>query len=440
MHRIKPTNKSIIVKAPNKVGLSHRPRYPNVSIGTASHAHSPLLSARYYDKSRQAHPQATFTSVDFEGPVKPAYIFLNYPGLLTKDEEKEIMKFREIYYIRKSKPSQKFNQQSGEFYHYVKDDHIAYRYQQEHVIGKGSFGSVLQCFDHKDRKRVAIKLLNYKPKLHSQIIFELDLLKSLQAGNNESENNIIKFIDSFEFRNFFCIVMELASFDLYTVLKRQHFRGLSGKKLQLVARDTAVALKYMHNKGIIHCDIKPENILFSSIVMDKAKVIDFGCSCYVGKLMFSYIQSRYYRAPEVVFGFEYGTEIDIWSLGCVLCELVTGQPIFPAEDEYELMQMLVAVLGMPPKRMIEKAPRSHHYFDKTTFQPKPHKNSRGKVHEPCSSSITKETRIVDRELVDLVEKCLRWEPKDRLNAEQFLNHPWIKKQFNDDMSIPMSAR
>ena len=134
------------------------------------------------------------------------------------------------------------------------------------------------------------------------------------------------------------------------------------KTLQTVARDTATGLYFMHKQGIIHCDIKPENILFNNTTLDGIKIIDFGCSCYVGKILYSYIQSRYYRAPEVVLGREYGPEIDIWSLGCVLCELVTGTPIFPAKDETELMVMLIKVIGMPPKSLIETSQRSHLYF------------------------------------------------------------------------------
>ena len=456
MHRnftLKPTNKSIIVKAPNKANNNRQRRIPMLPIQPNLNPHSQPMTSRY---KQTQQPKPTYTTVDFEGPVKPAFIFLNYPGLLMKEEEKEILKYREVYYIRKQKPKQmqlkiKLN---SEYYPFCKDDHIAYRYQQEHVIGKGSFGSVIQCFDYKLRRRVAIKLLNHKPKLHSQIMFELNLLKSLQvngnqnfpnSGNmnlttNDDNNFIIKYIESFEFRNFFCIVMELAGYDLYTYLQKQRFKGFSDKKLQMVAKDTGIALQFIHSKGIIHCDIKPENILFNNILMDKVKVIDFGCSCYAGKLMYSYIQSRYYRAPEVVFGFEYGKEIDMWSLGCVLIELVTGQPLFPAEDEAELMQMFVAVLGMPPKEMIQKAPRAHHYFDKQTGEILPHKNSKGKSYEPNSSSISNETKIADEDLIDLVQQCLKWEAKDRITAEQFLNHKWIIQEIIEEKPVRMRLK
>ena len=457
MHR-KSSNKPLIVKAPKKVNIARRIP-PNTKVNTGGinvlnftgHPRSPHPTTRSFasgsinqSKVPASTMVPTFTTVDFAGPVKPSFILVNYPGLLTKIEEKEILNYREVYYVRKAKPPTKQGNtyQNGTFFKFVKDDHIAYRYQQEHVLGKGSFGSVLQCYDHKNKMSVAIKLLNHKPKLHSQIMFELELLKKLQADekNNTSDNKIIKLIDAFDFRNFFCIVMELASFDLYTFLQRQHFRGLPAKTLQIVARDTASGLSFMHKRGIIHCDIKPENILFSNITLDGIKIIDFGCSCYFGKILYSYIQSRYYRAPEVVLGREYGPEIDMWSLGCVLCELVTGTPIFPAKDETELMMMLIKVIGMPPKSLIESSTRAQYYFSidptgalihKQTSLRQDADESEKESYMRAFTEIQRQTKIRDKDFLDLIVKCLKWKPEERLTAEDFLKHKWVSKTIKD---------
>lgn len=456
----KPSNKPLIVKAPNKANVNRRIP-PNTKLNTGNlkllnltgHPRSPLPTTRALPPQIKGATNAkvvTFTTVNFTGPVKPSFIFLNYPGLLTKEEEKEILHYREIYYVRKAKPpiKQGNTYQNGTFFKFVKEDHIAYRYQQEHVLGKGSFGSVLQCYDHKSQKSVAIKLLNHKPKLHSQIMFELELLKKLQMDedinqieeSNHSDNKIIKFIDAFDFRNFFCIVMELASFDLYTFLQRQHFRGLTMKSLHTVARDTATGLYFMHKKGIIHCDIKPENLLFNDITLEGIKIIDFGCSCYVGKILYSYIQSRYYRAPEVVLGREYGPEIDIWSLGCVLCELVTGTPIFPAKDETELMEMLIKVIGMPPKSLIQTSSRAHFYFGidqngalihKQTSVKQEKEQNEKEAYMRAFTEIQRQTRIRDKDLLDLIVRCLKWKAEDRLTAKDFLSHKWIVRPIKD---------
>ena len=94
---------------------------------------------------------------------------------------------------------------------------------------------------------------------------------------------------------------------------------------QSIARQVLKALKFMHSLGLIHCDLKPENILIKSYSRCLVKVIDIGSSCFVSDSLCSYVQSRSYRAPEVILGLPYGPKIDIWSLGCILAELCSGQ-------------------------------------------------------------------------------------------------------------------
>lgn len=397
-------------------------------------------SARFNHKTAQTSASASISDSisasasmgPFPVPSKPAYIFSNCRNFLTDYEESEILNYREVYYIR-SAPVQtkKSINQIPNFFHFVKNDHIAYRYQQIQVIGKGTFGSVFECYDHKNNEKVAIKMLRDKPKVHSQITFELDLLKMLQNNSDGIDHHIIRFIESFTFRGFFCIVMELLSYDIYAALNHQRFIGFRKSVIQMVARQTAEALQFIHQTGIIHADIKPENILFVDKEQSGIKVIDYGCSCFIGKLLYSYIQSRYYRAPEVVFGMQYGAEIDIWSLGCVLCEMVTGKPLFCAEDSTELMQMMVETLGLPPDKMIKSAPHAHHFFDeKGQLKVKP--NSRGKYHIASSSSIELQVHSNDPLFISLIEGCLKWNPKERFTAEDVLNHQWVKQNFAEE--------
>jgi dual specificity tyrosine-phosphorylation-regulated kinase 2/3/4 len=357
------------------------------------------------------------------GPIKPSHLLVNFRDYLTDQEQSEVLQYREVWYLRQTpaKPG-KAAIPIPEFFPFVVNDHIAYRYCQEAVIGKGSFGSVIQCTDHKTGSKVAIKMLRDRPKVHSQITFELDLLMQLQAKEGEDDHNIIRYIDNFTFRGFFCIVMDLLWLDVYTVLKSQRFVPFAPAVVQMVAKESAEALRYIHSCGIIHCDIKPENILFTSKGKKHVKVIDYGCSCFVGKIMFSYIQSRYYRAPEVVLGLEYGQEIDVWSLACVLCEMLTGYPLFCADDEGQLIEMVVAMRGLPPLSLIKQAPRAHYYFDEGG-QLKPQKGSR----TFSVTSLAEATRITDPGFLDLIGRCLKWLPRERLTAEQFLAHPWVQQ-------------
>jgi dual specificity tyrosine-phosphorylation-regulated kinase 2/3/4 len=281
----------------------------------------------------------------FVGSVKPSHVLSNFREFLTDHEKAEIFQFREIWYLRLTPPAQsKAPSAIPDVFPFVAEDHIAYRYAQEKVIGKGSFGSVIQCFDHKSGTHVAIKMLRDHPSVHSQITFEVDLMVQLQKHDGDNSHHIIRYLEHFRFRGFFCIVMELLSADVHSVLKNQRFLAFPMATAQMVAREAADALTFIHSCGIMHCDIKPENILFTTQAKDHIKVIDYGCSCFIGKIIFSYIQSRYYRAPEVVMGMVYGKEIDIWSLACLLCEIVQMR-------------------GLPPAELVKQVPRGHLYFD-----------------------------------------------------------------------------
>jgi dual specificity tyrosine-phosphorylation-regulated kinase 2/3/4 len=373
----------------------------------------------------------------FCGPVKPLHVLSNFQEYLTDHEQTEILQFRDIWYLRLVPPSQpKAPLIIPETFQFVADDHIAYRYTQEKVIGNGAFGSVIQCYDHKRRIHVAIKLLRDRPKVHSQIAFEVELMIQLQKRDGEDDHHIIRYIEHFTFRGFFCIVMELCSLDVYTVLKNQRFVGFPMTTVQMVARETADALAFIHSRGIMHCDIKPENILFTTKAKDHIKVIDYGCSCFVGKTIFTYIQSRYYRAPEVVLGMDYGKEIDIWSLACVICEMVSGYPLFCADDEAELVELIVQMRGLPPLEFVKQAPRGNLYFDaagKYKLKPGPRPKAVG--------SLAEATRVRDSVFLDFLDKCLRWAPSDRMTAAQMLEHPWVKSAGARPLvAMPLTAR
>ena len=107
---------------------------------------------------------------------------------------------------------------------------------------------------------------------------------------------------------------------------------------------------------IIHCDLKPENILLRHPKRSAIKIIDFGSSCLSNKKMYSYIQSRFYRSPEVLLGLPYTHKIDMWSLGCVLVEMHTGEPLFGGVDQLEQLNRIVAIMGMVPPEMVQESP------------------------------------------------------------------------------------
>src|SRR4051794_33940256 len=117
--------------------------------------------------------------------------------------------------------------------------------------------------------------------------------------------------------------------NLYEFIKAHDFKGFSLKLIRRFTKQLLASLVLLHSHKVIHCDLKPENVLLAHPMHSEIKVIDFGSSCFENEKVYTYIQSRFYRSPEVILGTSYGMPIDMWSLGCILAELYTGYPIFP---------------------------------------------------------------------------------------------------------------
>ena len=111
---------------------------------------------------------------------------------------------------------------------------------------------------------------------------------------------------------------------MYDFLKDNNFCGLSLGLVRRFAIQILQSLKFLKEHLIIHCDLKPENVLLKAPNRSGIKLIDFGSSCFADERVYTYIQSRFYRAPEIMFAIPYTTAIDMWSFGCILAELYTG--------------------------------------------------------------------------------------------------------------------
>jgi len=231
-------------------------------------------------------------------------------------------------------------------------------------LGKGSFGVVVKAFDTHTSQEVAIKVIKNKAQFFEQAKIEIGILKDLRDKDKNEEFNVIHMKDYFEWKNHLCIVFELLSYNLYDLLKYTHFKGVSLKLIRKFAHQLLQTLYFLSRSdvNIIHCDLKPENILLRHHRKSFIKVIDFGSSCYSNRKIFKYIQSRFYRSPEVLLGLPYNNAIDIWSFGCILVEMHTGMPLFDGKDEKEQLFKIIQVLGMPPVSMIEKSPKKDMFF------------------------------------------------------------------------------
>ena len=336
-----------------------------------------------------------------------------------------------------------FNDKEGD-YLLKRGYHLNYRYEIMELLGKGSFGEAVKCYDHKNKEIVCIKIINSREEFQNQAMVEIKILTSISLNDTNNESGNVKFYHYFNFRGHICLVFELLGKNLYECIQLNNFNGLDLSIIRNYTIDILISLMFLKSLKIIHCDLKPENILVTQDNENKVKIIDFGSSCFQYEITYSYIQSRFYRAPEVILDLGYEYEIDIWSLGCLLCELYTGNPIFPGSNELEQINYIMEYLGPPPTLFVENSPKREFFFDvdnnksylqyidNNNFDINNKKNLIKEYLNNKNNSINSDNNNINQfeNFIDFICQCLEWNPNDRLTPEEGLMHPFITSIFD----------
>ncbi|KAK8866333.1 hypothetical protein M9Y10_009294 [Tritrichomonas musculus] len=413
----------------------YRPRPPSIygqNTNSSPRTKRPSQSARTL--------RSSMNPIIPNGPISPQLAIQKYPTLLRPFEKKEILNFPEIYFL--GKPNHKIDPDpENEYNHGFDDDshnmmlivgnHLAYRFEIMALFGAGAFGQVIRCFDHKTKKTVAIKVIVNTEQMHEQGLVEAQILAILNKSNSR---HIVQARDFFIFRSHICLSFEILGMNLYELSDANDYKPLLVRTVRMYALQILEGLETCHRNGIIHCDIKPENILLQPGSKSLIKIIDFGSGCFIGHQKYQYIQSRFYRAPEVMIGIDYGPPMDIWSMALVLIELLIGRPLFPGDDELEELYMISELLGKPPIELVEKGKRRDEFFD-DDYQLKECKSDTER--KPGTMNLKEVMNTNDDQLIDFLMKCLTWDQKKRITATQALQHPWIRtKEIN--VNIPGS--
>ena len=250
----------------------------------------------------------------------------------------------------------------------------------------------------------------------------INIVMILQDPHNKY--SMVNFVQSFYFRAHLCISTELLGMNLYELIKVHDFKGFSLKLIRRFTKQIMNSLVLLKSRKIIHCDLKPENILLAHPAQSEIKVIDFGSSCLENEKVYTYIQSRFYRSPEVILGMTYGMPIDMWSIGCILAELLTGYPIFPGENEQEQLACIMEIFGPPDKNLIEKSTRKKLFFD-SAGKPRLTVSSKGKRRRPSSKTLQQALKCDDEAFLDFIARCLRWDPERRLKPDEAIHHEFL---------------
>jgi len=401
--------------------------------------------------------------------VKPSYRDPTTAPLrkLSVDLIKTYKHINEVYYAKKKRRAQQTqHEESGqhrkkerklyndgfddESHDYIikQGEKFIDRYEIDSLIGKGSFGQVVKAYDSVEESHVAIKIIkNKKPFLH-QAQIEYKLLEMMNRADTEDKYHVVKLKHHFMWRNHLCLVFELLSYNLYDLLRNTNFRGVSLNLTRKFAQQIATALLFLSSPEmkIIHCDLKPENILLCNPKRSAIKLVDFGSSCQLGQRIYQYIQSRFYRSPEVLFGIPYDLAIDMWSLGCILVEMHTGEPLFSGANEVDQVNKIVEVLGIPPKHVLDQAHKAKKFFHKLpngSYVLNVNKEKRyrvagskkihdilgvetggpgGRRHGEPGHSVSDYLRFKD-----LILRMLDYDPKTRITPYYALQHNFFKR-------------
>ncbi|CAK9164511.1 unnamed protein product [Ilex paraguariensis] len=284
-------------------------------------------------------------------------------------------------------------------------------------------------------------------------MIEVDVLKHI-AKNDRGGSHCVQIRTWFDYRNHICIVFEKLGPSLYDFLKRNRYGPFPVDLVGEFGRQLLESVAYMHDLRLIHTDLKPENILLVSsefvklpvckrIASDEThfrclpkssaiKLIDFGSTAYDNQNHSSIVSTRHYRAPEVILGLGWSFPCDLWSVGCILVELCSGDMLFQTHENLEHLAMMERVLGPLPEHMIRSTNQgTEKYFRQSRLNWPEGAVSRESIRavkklDPLKILIPQQVESSRSSLIDLLYGLLKFDPSERLTARQALDHPFFK--------------
>ncbi|PNY17926.1 serine/threonine-protein kinase AFC2-like protein [Trifolium pratense] len=340
-------------------------------------------------------------------------------------------------------------------YMFALGENLTSRYKILRKIGEGTFGQVLECWDREMREMVAIKVVRSVKKYREAAMLEVDVLQLL-GKYDRSGSRCVQIRNWFDYRNHICIVFEMLGPSLYDFLRKNNYRPFPVDLVRELGRQLLESVAFVHDLRLIHTDLKPENILFISPEYVKVpdykvmfrspkegtsykrlpkssaiKVIDFGSTAYEHQDHNYIVSTRHYRAPEVILGLGWNFPCDIWSIGCILVELCSGEALFQTHENLEHLAMMERVLGPIPQHMLKRVDRAAEKYVRRGRLNWPE----GAVSRESIKAVLKLPRLpnlvmqhVDHsagELLDLLQGLLRFDPISRMKAHEALRHPFF---------------
>lgn len=309
------------------------------------------------------------------------------------------------------------------------DKHVLRKYEIVSKLGKGAYGIVWKAIDKKTREVVALKKVfdAFQNATDAQRTFR-EIMFLQELNNHENIIKLWNVLKADNDRDIY-LVFEFMDTDLHAVIRANILEEVHK---QYIVYQLLKALKYMHSAGMLHRDMKPSNMLLNSDCL--VKVCDFGLARSIASLTSSsvanpvltdYVATRWYRAPEILLGStKYTKGVDIWSIGCILGEMLGGKPTFPGTSTMNQLDRIIEVTARPSAEdidsirspfaanMLESLPPSKPRFLSEMF---PHASP---------------------DALDLLKRCLKFNPSKRITADEALGHPYVA-QFHNEVEEPV---
>lgn len=304
------------------------------------------------------------------------------------------------------------------------------RYEILGTIGEGAYGIVLKCQDKTSKEVFAVK--KFKDKDSENLAIKKVLLRELRALRALKHPNIIKLLKSFKQNERLYMVFEYIPDSLLDLIEKSP-DGIDMETIKKICYGIVKGLAFMHEQGLIHRDIKPENILITKD--NKAKVIDFGFtrSLKENEELTSYVATRWYRSLELLFGSKYGPEVDIWALGCMMAELVNGDPLFPGDDYIDQLSQIYEAFGAFPSSF-KQTIINNKELDNINFSQYfiGYDNTREFIEDNYSELAD------DDDFIDLLVATLNMDRSMRITAKEALNHPFFRSLREEEEALKNS--
>ena len=324
------------------------------------------------------------------------------------------------------------------------------RYTITAHLGKGVFSNVLRAVDNTAKEgenEVAIKVIRCNETMHKAAQLEIDILQKLSGSDPENKRHCVRFLRHFEYRAHVFMVFESLSMNLREVIKKFGRNvGINIKAVQAYATQLFIALRHLKNCGVVHADIKPDNVLVNES-KSVLKLCDFGSAMFDGDNEITpYLVSRFYRAPEVILGLPYSHPMDLWSVGCCLYELFTGSIAFPGRSNNHMLKLMLELKGPMPQKLLRRALfRDNHYDHLGTFSvieedPVTKQSIRRVIRDTSAKKdlakiFTRDDAMSPAErkkalqLADLLNQIFNLDAEKRITVWDALQHPFIVERL-----------